>query len=271
MIEPAKARPFVKWAGGKRKLVPDIAQRLPDTINVYWEPFLGGGAVFFALDKLIGTAQLSDINSDLVLTYQMVRSHPDALIAKLEEHASQHSKPYYLKVRKATGELGKALDVAARFIYLNKTCFNGLYRVNKKGQFNVPMGSYKNPAICDADNIRAASHVLNKAFVRRGSFIEVTPSEGDFVYCDPPYDGTFTGYDANGFDEADQRRLRDAVLRWHSDGASVMVSNADTPLIQDLYGEYPFKLDVVSAARNINCRGDGRRAVAELLITTYDY
>ena len=267
-LDRARARPFVKWAGGKRKLIPEIAQRLPDNFNAYWEPFLGGGAVFFALDSRIGTAYISDINPELAVTYQMVRNSPKELIAQLEDHARRHDKKHYLRVRKLTGT-PCALEVAARFIYLNKTCFNGLYRVNKSGQFNVPIGRYSNPAICDAENLQAASQVLQKAQIVFGDFAKITPGFGDFVYADPPYDGAFSGYAADGFGDDDQRRLRDAVLRWHSNGTSVMVSNADTPLIRSLYGRDPFTLHEVKAARAINSNGNGRGQVGELLITSY--
>jgi DNA adenine methylase len=268
-LDRARAKPFVKWAGGKRAVVPDIAQRLPESIGTYWEPFVGGGAVFFALDSRIGSAQLSDVNAELALTYQVVKNEPAALIDLLSEHATQHSRTYYLRVRKRTGT-PTAVEVAARFIYLNKTCFNGLYRVNKKGQFNVPMGRYKNPAICDADGIRAASEVLQKASVRIRDFANIAPSPGDFIYCDPPYDGTFAAYDANGFDDSHQRRLRDSSVQWHNEGASVMLSNADTPLIRTLYGQAPFTIHEITAPRSINCDGEGRESVGELLITTYD-
>ena len=224
--------------------------------------------MFFGLETRIASAQLSDINPELVLTYQMVRNDPETLISQLNEHARQHSKRYYLRVRKVTGT-PSSVEVAARFIYLNKTCFNGLYRVNKKGQFNVPMGSYKNPKICDSDNLRIASNTLRKATIRLGDFDRIKPGLGDFVYADPPYDGTFSGYDSSGFDETDHRRLRDAALKWHRSGASVMISNADTPLIWELYGQAPFRIDSVSAPRNINSNADGRGAVSELLITTY--
>ena len=268
-LDRARARPFLKWAGGKRTLVPEIAKLLPNNMNTYWEPFLGGGAVFFALDSRIRTARLSDVNAELALTYQTVRNKLDALLVRLKEHEAAHSdKKYYYRVRKAATS-PDAVEVAARFIYLNKTCYNGLYRVNKSGLFNVPRGEYKNPTIYDADNLRAVSEVLQKAIVRHGDFGKMDPGPGDFIYCDPPYDGTFAGYDAGGFGEPEQRRLRDAALKWQKLGASVMVSNADTPLIRSLYPETSFTLHQVSAPRTINCKGNGRGPAAELLITTY--
>ena len=265
-----QAKPFLKWAGGKRSLVPEIFQRLPATINLYWEPFVGGGAVFFALNSRIHAARLSDVNSELALTYRVVKDNPEGLIERLSVHADRHAeKEYYYAVRRKTGSRS-SVEVAARLIYLNKTGFNGLYRVNKKGEFNVPRGSYKNPAICDADVIRAASSALQKATLTFQDFEHVEPGLGDFIYCDPPYDGTFTDYAMGGFSDNDQLRLRDAAVKWHRTGASVMISNADTPLIRNLYSVSPFVFHEVSAKRQINCKDDGRGAYSELLITTYD-
>ena len=267
-LDRARARPFVKWAGGKRTLVPDIAQRMPESFNTYWEPFLGGGAVFFSLDSRVRTAQLSDVNASLALTYQVVRNDVENLIAHLECHAEKHSKEHYYSVRKMT-ELRDSVEVAARFIYLNKTCYNGLYRVNKAGHFNVPVGRYKDPTVCDAANLRSASQVLQKATVRLADFQKAMPGDGDFLYADPPYDGTFNQYDPDGFGPDQQRRLRDTAIRWHTAGAHVMISNADTPLIRGLYAHAPFVLHEVTAPRTINCKGGEREAVGELLITSY--
>ena len=270
-LERARARPFVKWVGGKRTLIPDIARLLPENIGIYWEPFVGGGAVFFALDSRIGTARLSDINSELALAYQMVKNRPEELIDQLSAHAEQHplDKDYYYQVRKMTHSQD-AVAVAARFIYLNKTCYNGLYRVNKKGQFNVPRGDYQNPAICDADGIRKASEVLKKASVKFQDFARIEPGQGDLIYCDPPYDGTFTNYASDGFGEDAQRRLRDAVLKWKNLGANVILSNADTELIRNLYAGEAFRLHEATAPKNVNCKASERGHTAELLITTYD-
>lgn len=271
-LERARARPFVKWAGGKRSLVSDIARRVPERIQgIYWEPFVGGGAVFFALDSLIRTARLSDNNPELMLAYQSIKKRPEELIALLARHAQQHptDKDYYYQVRNMAHS-HCPVEVAARLIYLNKTCYNGLYRVNKQGKFNVPKGRYANPRICDAEGIRNASNVLQKADIKLGDFSRVEPGHGDFIYCDPPYDGTFAGYTSEGFDDGEQRRLRDDCLRWHRLGAEVMVSNADTSLIRTLYGEPPFILHEVSAPRQINTKGGERGATAELLITSYE-
>ena len=238
VVETPKAQPFVKWAGGKRSLVSEIMSRLPHSFENYHEPFVGGGAVFFALAHKIKNAFLSDANADLIRTYRAIQEQPERLIETLQHHKENHeTEGYYYEVR-AQSDLEDIVDVAARFIYLNKTCYNGLYRVNKSGQFNVPQGRYKNPAICDADNIRVASRVLQKAAIHHVDFGDIEPEAGDLVYCDPPYDDTFNGYSANGFGNTEQGRLRDCMDRWHRNGCYVMLSNSDTPLIRDLYQDY---------------------------------
>ena len=269
-IDCELARPFVKWAGGKRALIAKITQLLPENITTYWEPFVGGGAVYFALNGRVKTARLSDFNAELALTYQMVKQQPENLIKKLTTHAKNHFtiNKYYYKIRK-TPHSRDSLEVAARFIYLNRTCYNGLYRVNKTGRFNVPMGRYKNPQICDADAIRKASIALQKANIQFGDFEQTYLRGADFIYCDPPYDGTFSNYTSDGFTINDQRRLRDAALKWHKIGARVMISNADTPLVRELYGQAPFITRGVLAPRQINCNGDDRGTTPELIITTY--
>jgi DNA adenine methylase len=235
-LDRAPATPFVKWAGGKRVLIPDIARHFPEQVETYWEPFVGGGAVFFTMADRVGRAVLSDLNEELVLAYKIVQDDVESLVEALRAHERQHHDDdgYFLRVRAQEPE--NALDIAARFIYLNKTCFNGLYRVNKKGKFNVPKGRYKNPDICSPDKLRAASAVLAKATIRLGDFEQVCqPAEGDFVYCDPPYDGCFDGYQAGGFDADEQERLRNAVRKWTDAGADVLLSNSDTALIRKLY------------------------------------
>ena len=270
-LGPARARPFVKWAGGKRALLPEIARRLPPAFGTYWEPFLGGGAVFFALESRIGAARLSDLNAELMLAWQMVKKKPQQLVAVLAGHAARHAQRSYYNHIRDQHALACPLQVAGRFIYLNKTCFNGLYRVNRQGRFNVPKGRYGKPAICDEAGIAAASAVLEKAALRIGDFRQTVPAAGDFVYCDPPYDGTGTGamYDAAGFGDDEQRALRDRAREWAGSGAAVMLSNANTPLIHRLYSEAPFVLHRVAAPRPINRDANGRGPVGELIITTY--
>lgn len=264
-LERARANPFLKWAGGKRTIVPEIVKHLPAQFGTYYEPFLGGGAVFFSLDCRITKAHLSDVNLELMLAYKMVQKEPDKLIAALKEHDASHGKRHYKRVRDKQHDEQDPVLLAARFIYLNRTCYNGLYRVNKSGRFNVPMGNYKKPLICDEDNLKAVSEVLQGVTLRGQPFGEIDPQNGDLVYCDPPYDGTFTDYTGAGFDDADQRELRDACAEWRDAGASVIVSNSDTPLIRSLYDGWT--LHPIKAQRNINCKAGERGKETELLIT----
>ena len=256
-LSKASALPFVKWAGGKRSLIPDLAQHFPERIGTYWEPFVGGGAVFFTFADRIEQAVLSDVNEELVLAYQVVKNQVEDLIDALREHERKHSQSgYYLRVRNQ--EPVTPLEIAARFIYLNKTCFNGLYRVNKQGKFNVPIGRYKNPDICNPQRLRDASKTLQKATIRVGDFERiVVPRFGDFVYCDPPYDGCFSDYTAKGFTGDDQNRLRNAANKWIAAGATVLASNSDTQLIRRLY-KGNFALQESTAPRNIACKTSGR-------------
>ena len=263
------ARPFIKWVGGKRALANAITVLEPPSANNYWEPFIGGGAVFF--DKLRSSpAHLSDINSELTTTYLIVKQFPDLLIEKLRQHDRDHraNDDNYYRVRKMT-HLSSPIDVAARFIYLNKTCYNGLYRVNRKGVFNVGKGSYRNPVICDEANIHAASQALGNATIELRDFSRINPAAGDFVYCDPPHDGTFAGYTAKPFGSNEQLRLRDKYLDWHHAGANVMLSNSDTELIRKLYAQPPFTIRTVSAPRSVSAKGATRNRVTELLISNY--
>ena len=269
-LDKPPAAPFVKWAGGKRSVMPSIAEHFPDEIGTYWEPFVGGGAVFFTMADRINQAILSDTNEELLITYNVVKSNVGELITLLKDHTLKHKRAdYYNKVKKMKPT--EELEIAGRFIYLNKTCFNGLYRVNKKGQFNVPKGKYKNPNICDEERLKAASKVLKKATIKIGDFNNVvSPNTGDFVYCDPPYDECFTSYQPGGFNDEDQKRLRDAAKQWIEDGASVMVSNSHTDLIKRLYAGKKFRTHVIKAPRHINSDGNGRGKVDEVIVTSYD-
>ena len=263
-LKRARAYPFVKWAGGKRSLIPEIVKVLPEKFKSYWEPFVGGGALFFALDSRIQKANLSDINLDLILTYQMLYKRPEDVIEALLDHESKHGPRYYRRVRNKQHDEQDSVLLAARFIYLNKTCYNGLYRVNKQGKFNVPIGRHTNPAICDKKNLLAVSKVLKKAKLKVTAFDKIKPKQGDLVYCDPPYDGTYSGYTGTGFGDKDQKSLRDACERWRSTGCNVIVSNSDTEQIRQLYKG--FKIHKVSAPRHINSNGNGRGRVGDLLI-----
>ena len=269
-IPDGKALPFVKWAGGKRSIIPIIRKFLPDNIERYHEPFVGGGAVFFAFESMIKTATLSDLNEELMLAYHSISNHTEEVIVALEKHTENHkTNGYYTKVRDKQ-KPKDLVDISARFIYLNKTCFNGLYRVNKSGKFNVPQGKYKNPKICDPANLKIVARALEKATLRVGPFDEtITPKSGDFIYCDPPYDGTFAGYQKEGFGDSDQERLKASVDMWTKQGVSIMLSNSDTPFIRKLYKGY--NIYSITAYRHISSDGDTRGEKPEVLITNYEH
>lgn len=265
--------PFVKWAGGKRSLLHELIQNLPESFNNYYEPFVGGGALYFAIfDTIPGTAYLSDINLDLVHAYQIVQKRPEELIELLKDHASRHCKEYYYRIRRQN-DLQDPLEIAARMIYLNKTCYNGLYRVNKSGNFNVPIGKYKNPNIVQSENILSCHEALKNAVVEAKEFDTIRPKKNDFVYFDPPYyspdDISFTTYTRLDFTEKDQIRLRDFALDLCAKGVNVMLSNSNTEFIRDLYDTKPFTIKVVKAPRFVNCKSDGRDHVEEALILSY--
>lgn len=276
-IATTKPTPFIKWVGGKSKLVAQIKLHFPKFKN-YYEPFVGGGAVFFGLQP--ANAILSDFNEDLIATYQCVRNFPDNLILRLRTHQQAHSPEYYYQVREIyrdsdrLGLLG-ILERAAIFIYLNKTCFNGLYRKNKQGQFNTPIGRYGSPSICQPEVILAASQALQGVTLKAGDFSAISSlatSSDDFVYFDPPYyplnkTSNFTSYTQDGFTPADQVRLRDLCIELRSRGVKVMVSSSDCEYIRDLYQD--FNLHQIWAARAINCKAGDRGKISELLITSY--
>ena len=273
-LEPqpdGKALPFVKWAGGKRSIIPIIERFLPENIETYHEPFVGGGAVFFAFEDRIKTATLADLNEELVIAYKAISQRTDEVIVALEKHATNHKpKGYYTQVRNQKPK--DPVSITARFLYLNKTCFNGLYRVNKSGKFNVPQGKYKNPKICDPVNLKNVAKVLEKATIRIGQFDEtIFPKSGDFVYCDPPYDGTFAGYQAEGFGNADQERLKTTIDEWTKENVSVMMSNSDTPFIRKLYKDEDYQIHPITAYRHISSNGETRGETPEVLITNYEH
>lgn len=268
-----KAAPFLKWAGGKRSLLPDLRARLPTTFGAYYEPFAGGGALLFDLLPRDGRTAISDSNAALIHTYLAVRDHPGELIERLKEHAAQHSPEYYYMVR-AQHNLTDPLTIAARTIYLNKTCFNGLWRVNRRGEFNVPIGRYAKPAICDAANLRACHHALAGVEIRCQDYAAITPQAGDFVYLDPPYDpvsrtASFTAYGMMGFGEKDQEALADFCGALGASGVMFMLSNSHTPFIRSLYEARGFQVDVVRAPRAVNSKASARGSVEEVIVTNY--
>lgn len=267
------AVPFVKWVGGKRAIIENLVELLPAEFSDYYEPCAGGAALFFEIYPREGKAHISDSNLDLMITYKVIQDDPESLITKLEEHAKKDSDDYYYKIRKRH-DVKDPIARAARFIYLNKTCYNGLYRVNKKGEFNVPRGRYVNPDISQRENIKACNKVLQGVEIKYQEFDKINPVRGDLVYFDPPYhpasDNGFTKYTQLDFSEKDQERLRDFALKLHRKGVKLMLSNSDTPYIRSLYTTTLWNVKVVEAPRNVNCKSEGRTAVNELVIRNYD-
>lgn len=268
----SKATPFLKWVGGKRGIIEELKKRLPKKFNEYYESFVGGGALFF---ELVGThkkAHLSDANLDLILTYKVIQKDPLLLIEMLKKHQKKHSEEYYYKIR-AQHILEDPIAIAARMIYLNKTCFNGLFRVNKKGEFNVPMGKYSNPGICQEDNIMACHKALKGVQIEYRDYAKTEPKAGDLIYFDPPYhptsDTSFTAYSKMDFTEKDQSDLAAFCIKLHKKGVLIMVSNSNTKFIRDLYKSNIFKINIVNAPRLVNCKPNGRSSVEEVLITNY--
>ena len=273
--EEAHAKPFLKWVGGKRQLLRELVKRLPEKFNAYHEPFLGGGALFFELAARgrIKEAHLSDLNEDLIDTYVVVQTRVEALIASLKKHV--HSEEYYYGLRgKDPKKLG-IVERASRFIYLNKTCYNGLYRVNSKGEFNVPFGNYKNPLICDEDNLRLCSKALKGVTLRRQPFHAVMSNvmpKGDFVYFDPPYypvsrTANFTSYEKKGFAEEDHQRLKKVFDELNRKKCFVMLSNSYSPFTRKLFKNYG--PETVMATRAVNSKSSGRGPVKEIVVRNY--
>lgn len=260
--------PFIKWAGGKRSIMNELTARMPIEYSAYIEPFLGGGAVFFSI--LPDVASLSDYNADLVTTYNIVKTSPYELIDMLETHKTNNSKEYFYNIR-AQQDLTDPMEIAARFVYLNRTCFNGLYRVNRSGGFNVPYGSYKSPDITQKAAILACSAALKTIPISHHSYDEITPTVGDFVYFDPPYypedEAYFTSYTKYGFAKDDHIRLRDFAVELCDRGVQVMLSNSNTPTIMELYDLPQFHITPISAPRRISCNANNRTPAKELIIT----
>ncbi|WLR52554.1 DNA adenine methylase [Bacillus tianshenii] len=268
-------QPFLKWAGGKRQLLPVLREYFPTQYEDYYEPFVGAGAVLF--DLMPEKAFINDVNEQLVNVYETIKDNVTELVEQLRFHAEHHEKEYYYEIRAwdRSEKITKLSDVerAARILYLNKTCFNGLYRVNSKGQFNVPFGKYKNPNIVNEDVLRAVSTYLNSIQfkITNTDFEEAVTSakRGDFVYFDPPYDplnetSSFTSYAQGGFGKEEQVRLRDCFVKLAERGCTVMLSNSYTPFIQELYKD--FHIETVQASRSINSKGSARGKIPEAVV-----
>lgn len=266
-------RPFVKWVGGKTQLLAELFRMLPESFRDYHEPFMGGGAVFFGLSRhgvLDGRrVSLSDVNRELVATYQAIRDDVSGVIRALSAHA--YDKDHYYAVRgEDPWRLGAAAR-AARLVFLNRSGFNGLYRVNRRGEFNVPFGRYDNPRIVDEENLLAVSRALSAATVEHRDFETVLDraERGDLVYFDPPYvpvsaTASFVGYAQGGFDMEAQERLGDVVDTLARRGVSVLLSNSDVPWMHTRYKQY--RVERVLARRNVNSRASSRGPVGEVVV-----
>ncbi|WP_413172903.1 DNA adenine methylase [Anabaena azotica] len=273
-------KPFVKWAGGKRQLVPTIlANHFPKNYNLqtYYEPFVGGGALLFSLQPK--KAVINDSNAELINCYKTIKNSLDELIEDLKNH--KNDEYYYYDIRDWDREKNfkskTEVQRASRIIFLNKTCYNGLFRVNSQGQFNVPFGKYKNPNILDIAVLKAVNKYLNEnqVTILNSDFHEAVKDakRGDFIYLDPPYDpvsetASFTGYDVNGFNKQEQKRLKEVFDDLHSRGCYILLSNAYTEFISDLYKDY--SQTKISAIRAINCHGKKRGKVDEILVKNYE-
>ncbi len=264
----AEARPFLKWAGGKRQLLPALAARAPSRYGAYWEPFLGGGALFFALRP--ERAVLGDRNERLIRTYKGVRDDVGGVVELLSTYP--YDSDFFYEFRAKDIDAGSDAEVAAWFIYLNRAGYNGLYRVNRRNRFNVPFGRYVNPTLCDTPNLLACSRALSGTELSVADFDAVASraAAGDFVYFDPPYvplstTSSFTSYTSDGFGAKDQERLRDLALSLKRRGVHVLLSNSSAPLVRQLYRE-GFEADEVAATRAVNSRAGGRGKITELVI-----
>lgn len=278
---PAAAEPFVKCLGGKRKLLPTLLSRVPREFRVYSESFVGGGALFFELYRmgLVKRAILSDSNVHLVRAYWAVRDHVEALIDALDRMVAEYQsrpsvddrKAYYLGIRALDPEALSPVEQAARYIFISRAGFNGIWRVNQRGTCNTPHGDGKDLTV-RPENLRACSGALQCADIRHADFAEVMreAEEGWFVYCDPPYvplsaTSNFVGYCADGFSADDHARLRDAASAARARGVHVLLSNSSAPAVFELYQGWT--IETVDAKRAVNCKGDGRKLVKEVLIS----
>lgn len=272
------AAPVLKWVGGKRQLMSEIEKVLPKTYTTYYEPFIGGGAVLFELQP--NKAVINDVNGELINLYNVIKDDVELLIEDLKKH--ENTPEYFYSIRELDRKKDKYenlsnIEKASRIVYLNKTCFNGLFRVNKAGEFNSPFGKYKNPNIVDEVTLKAVSKYFNKADIKilNGDFEASLKGirKGAFVYLDPPYDpvsnsANFTGYDKGGFNRDEQIRLKKLCDKLDKKGVKFLLSNSATDFIKDLYKDYNIK--IVKAKRAINSNGNARGEVDEVLVRNYE-
>ncbi len=280
-ITQTTPKPFVKWAGGKRQLLPIIEQNLPEKFDTYFEPFLGGGALLFHLlsTKENVTYSVSDLNSDLVLAYTTIRDRIDNLIQSLKNHEKNYhknSKEYYYNIRDSTPR--SEIEKTSRLLFLNRTCFNGLYRVNSSGKFNVPLGRYTNPNIVNEENLRSVSSILqsNKVSIKCRDFESVLndAKKGDLVYFDPPYQpvsdtANFTSYTNRDFTLDDLSRLSELCHKLDEKGCKVLLSNSDSKVVSKMFSNKTWNISKINANRSINSNSKKRTGHFELLIKNY--
>lgn len=272
------AAPVLKWVGGKRQLMSEIEKLIPKNYTKYYEPFIGGGAVLFELQP--SKAVINDINGELINLYKVIKEDVEGLIEDLKKH--ENTSEYFYSIRgldrnKEIYEKLSNIERASRIVYLNKTCFNGLFRVNRAGEFNTPFGRYKNPNIVDEITLRAVSKYFNKADITilNVDFEEALKGirKGAFVYLDPPYDpisnsANFTGYDKGGFNREEQIRLKNLCDKLDKRGVRFLLSNSSTDFIKELYRDY--NITIVKAKRAINSKGNARGEVDEVLVRNYE-
>ncbi|AJW70091.1 DNA adenine methylase [Nitrosopumilus adriaticus] len=280
-ISSVAPKPFVKWAGGKRQLIPILNENLSKSFGTYFEPFLGGGALLFHIltERKGQKCSISDLNSDLVLTYTTIRDRIDELISSLKNHEKNYhkdSKSYYYSVRESNPR--SEIEKTSRLLFMNRTCFNGLYRVNSKGKFNVPLGRYTNPNIVNEKNLRSVSSILqsSKVAIKCRDFESVLrdAKKGDLVYFDPPYQpvsdtANFTSYTNKNFTYEDLNRLADLCLKLDSRGCNVLLSNSDSKEVADVFSGKSWKIKKIHANRSINSNSKKRTGHFELLIKNY--
>lgn len=270
--------PFLKWVGGKRQLISEISKYIPKHINTYYEPFLGGGAILFHLQP--EKAVVNDINTELINVYNTIKDDVDDLINDLHRH--KNNDDYFYSIRNLDRNKDQYsnltnIEKASRLIYLNKTCYNGLFRVNRAGEFNTPFGNYKNPNIINEITLRAVSDYLNNSNIKflNLDFADAVKDaeKGDFVYFDPPYDpisssSSFTGYDKGGFNKNEQIELKTLCDNLNKKGVKFLLSNSSTPFILDLYKDY--KIEFIKATRMINSKANLRGEIDEVLVRNYE-
>ncbi len=278
------AKPFIKWVGGKGKLVPELVKLFPKKFNNYFEPFVGGGALFYEVKQKneIAFSSINDINKKLIIAYKQIQQNPDKLISELKKIESKYKKllpeeqkEYFYSIRKKYNE-EKLNDIiiSSYLIFLNKTCFNGMYRENSKGGYNIPFGDQRNPTICNEENIINVSSCLKDTEINNLPFEEAIKKckKGDFIYFDPPYYPTnitssFTSYNKDYFGSIEQEKLRDIFVELDKKGCFVMLSNSDTEFIKNLYKD--FNINYIYAARSINSKASKRGKIKEIVVTNY--